>query len=345
MGGVVSATDTPIATRSLHEARVQLANTTKHIEDGTAVDALNARGLVEMGRVIAGSSKALRERAQISGFQCAVSPLQWDSDPLEAMRVFAEAGVPVSVCSMAIAGATAPGTMVGVTTLGHAEVLSGIAILETMVPGAKAVYVNFASTMDAYSGSLNHAWGVADLLFTTAQLARHVGLPCHGSGFGSGAKLPGWQSGAQGGMAALMCALSPGDLMMGTGGLYGSSVCYPPALLLDCELFDSAIAWAEGCSFDDDSFGLDVIDEVGPTGHFLASKHTMEHIREFWQGKLLDRTSWEEWEEAGRPDPPAVAEAEVGRILAEHQPEPLPEDVVLVLDRIVESFDREAAGG
>jgi trimethylamine:corrinoid methyltransferase-like protein len=42
------------------------------------------------------------------------------------------------------------------------------------------------------------------------------------------------------------------------------------------------------------------------------------------------------WEAAGRPDPRRRAREEVRRILAEHQPEPLPEDVDRELVRIIE---------
>jgi trimethylamine--corrinoid protein Co-methyltransferase len=142
MGVPVSATDMPVSVRPLYETRAQLANTTKHIQNGTAIDAVNARGMAEMCRVVAGSSEALRERASVSGFQGSISPLHWDEESLEAMRIYAEPGILVALCSMPIGGATASGTVVEITTLGHAEVLSGIAILKTMVPGAKVACAN-----------------------------------------------------------------------------------------------------------------------------------------------------------------------------------------------------------
>jgi trimethylamine:corrinoid methyltransferase-like protein len=49
----------------------------------------------------------------------------------------------------------------------------------------------------------------------------------------------------------------------------------------------------------------------------------------------------EAWEAAGRPDPRAYAREEVHRILAEHQPEPLPEDIDRELVRIIEARTAE----
>jgi trimethylamine--corrinoid protein Co-methyltransferase len=96
----VSANDTPVPVRPMHETHVQWPVTTKHIQQMTAIDPFNARGIVEMARVVAGGDDALRERPILSNFQCSISPLHWDDGPVEAMRVFAEAGVPVGICSM-----------------------------------------------------------------------------------------------------------------------------------------------------------------------------------------------------------------------------------------------------
>jgi len=100
--------------------------------------------------------------------------------------------------------------------------------------------------------------------------------------------------------------------------------------------------WAQGFTFDDEHLGLDIIEEVGPTGHFLASRHTRDHMGEFWRAKHMDSSSWEQWEAAGSPDAVASAEAEVRRILAEHEPEPLEDPVTTELRRIVAAYEAEA---
>ena len=56
----------------------------------------------------------------------------------------------------------------------------------------------------------------------------------------------------------------------------------------------------------------------------------------------MDAGSWEQWQAAGGPTPAVAAEAEARRILAEHQPEPLPEDVAAELFRIVAAYERQA---
>lgn len=342
LGTPVSGGDAPSRVRPLYEVRTQLGVTTKHINNGTAVDGPNARGVLEMCRAIVGSSEALRERSPVSGFQCCISPLLWDEGALEAMAAYAEAGVPVGICSFPIACATGPATTAGTMALAHAEIVSGIAILQTMVPGAKVFYANYASTMDLVSGDLNAAWGPDDMHIGSAQLSRHLEVPNMASFASPGAKYPDWHAGVQDGFTALSQALMPTDMVCGAGGLFNAGVCSLPALLLDCELWEEACRWAEGCTIDDEHFALDVIDEVGPGGHFLASQHTRDHMRDQWRSRYLDQGSWEAWEEAGRPDPVVAATAEVRRILAEHEPEPLDEALAAELDAIVASYERQA---
>src|SRR5215203_2257225 len=44
----VSANDIPVPVRPMHETHAQLLNTSKHIQQMTAIDGFNARGIVEM---------------------------------------------------------------------------------------------------------------------------------------------------------------------------------------------------------------------------------------------------------------------------------------------------------
>ena len=46
---------------------------------------------------------------------------------------------------------------------------------------------------------------------------------------------------------------------------------------------------------------LDVIDQVGPGGHFLDHDHTYARFKtEIWRPKLIDRLNWDDWDLMGR---------------------------------------------
>ena len=340
----VGAGDTPAEVRSLHEVEVQFNNTTKHVQSGSGTDPFNARGVVEMCRAVAGSAEALRERPLFSSNQCIISPLFWDEGPLDCFEIYAEAGLPISITSMALACATTPATVAGDVVLSIAEVLSGLVILQTMSPGARALCTAYPSTMNLRSGALNLAFGPDDTMAAMAcvQVFRHLGLPCTSGMLGTGAKESNWQAGLQATLTAVKSALVPADLFSGAGGLYGSNVFSPVQLLLDCEIFDIVATWMDGYTFDDEHIGIDVIEKVGPASHFLTSHHTREHMRDLWSSKFMDAGSWEQWRAAGEPTPAVAAEAEARRILAEHQPVPLAEDVAAELSLIVASYERQA---
>jgi trimethylamine--corrinoid protein Co-methyltransferase len=84
---------------------------------------------------------------------------------------------------------------------------------------------------------------------------------------------------------------------------------------------------------------LDVIAKVGPRGHFLAAKHTRRRMRKTWiPGLTHPRPSL-----GGKPVPDIRqrARAELDRILAEHEPEPLGEAAQAELQVILDTAERE----
>ncbi len=340
----VSANDTPVPVRPIHETHAQLPITTKHIQQMTAIDPFNARGIVEMARVVAGGSDELRARPIVSNFQCSISPLHWDDGPVEAMRVFAEAGIPVGICSMPLAGASAPLSVAGMVAMANAEILSGIAILQTLAPGTKTMHISYAATIDLASGALYTAAGAHELFSQMAntQLARRYDIPYSVWAFAPGAKRPDWHAGAQGTMSAIAMTLSPGHLINGAGSLFDDVVSSAVEMVLDAEIFEICVRFAEGFPFTAEAISLETIEAVGPGGHFLDKPHTLANMREFWRDTVMDRTTWDEWEAAGRPDPTVAAAERARTLIGGHEPEPLPDGVAAELDRIVRTFEREA---
>ena len=97
-------------------------------------------------------------------------------------------------------------------------------------------------------------------------------------------------------------------------------------------LCDEIVEWANrvaaGIEVSERTLALDVIDQVGPRGHFLQTPHTLEHFRRsIWQPRFFDRDSRAGWEAAGSKDLFARLNERVRRILETHQPQPLPERV------------------
>ena len=145
-------------------------------------------------------------------------------------------------------------------------------------------------------------------------------------------------------MNGLLAALAWPDILVGCGLMGGSMVLSLEQLLIDVEVFHMSKRARQGIAVDDDKWLEDVMDRVGPGGHFLTEMSTVKALRD---GEMyIPRLGWhdspEAWEAAGRPELLEEAREKVGEILATHQPLPLDDDVERELDRIQKRAQIEA---
>ena len=337
------AGDVPVAVRPLHELRIQLSNSSKHVQLMTAVTPFAAEHAVAMARAVAGGADALRARPILSTFQVSLSPLTFEGEALEAAWVYAEAGVPAGFVAMAITCATAPATAAGTLVQTNAEVLAGIAILETLVPGAPTFYGACSTVMDLRT-ALVACGGPEDLLYQAAfvQLARRYRLPVSVGTFAPGAKAPDWQAGLENGLSGMVSLLAGADMLSGAGLLHGARVFALEEMVLDAEVFGLLRHFAGGLATTPEDLATEVIEAVGPAGNYLAEDHTIATMRRLWQPRMFDRGTWEDWEAAGRPTARDRARERARALLAAHEPEALPGAVAAELDRIVAEAERAA---
>jgi len=341
----VAARDTPLRAQPLHELHAQYTNTTKHVQLMTAALPEQARGAVEIAAIVAGGDAELRERPVLSSFQTSLSPLTYDGPPLEAAAVYAGAGVPAGFVAMPISCATAPATRAAALVQSNAEILAGIVSLQLLVPGAPTFYGACGTVMDLRTGAAS-CGGPEDLLFQMAgaQLARRYGVPSNIGTFATGAKSPDWQAGLENGLSILASWLGGADMLCGAGLLYGARVYSIAELLLDAEIFSLVRSMTEGVADTDEDLAIQVIDEVGPGGHYLAQPHTLRHMREQWQSRFFGRDAWEEWEVAGRPEPRDLARERALATLEEHEPAPLQDHVEDAILDVILTYERHTEG-
>ena len=332
----VAARDVPPPAAPLHELRAQLGATTKHIQLMTSVTPGAAEGTVAMARLVAGGAAGLRARPIVSSFQCSVSPLAYEPRAMEAALVFAEAGVPAGFVVMPLAAATAPATAAGVIVQANAEVLAGIVMLQLLVPGAATFYGTCPTVIDIRTGAAAGG-GPEDLLFQMAgaQMARRYGLPSSIGTFASGARAADWQAGTEGALSVVASWLGGADMLCGAGLLHAAATHSSTELVLDAESFGLACRLSEGVRVSDEDLAVDLIESIGPGGHFLAERHTATHARDIWRPTVFGRETVEAWEGSGRPSPSDRARERARDILASHEPPALDDSLAAELDRLV----------
>lgn len=324
-------------TAPLHECHAGLTNTLKHVRGGTTVFSQLARYIVEMATVVAGSAEERRRRPPINANICTVAPLSHDTDGIETALIYAEAGIPTSFMAMPTMGSTAPATPFGALTVGDAEVISAVTLIQLAHPGAPVFHSIVTSLMDPRTGGYIGE-GSIPFSIMAVQMAHAWNLPCLGGGsVSSDSTEIGWQSGSEAGSGAAMIPLAGGEIC-GYMGLMGSSmILYPEQVILDHEVCQNACEMMQGIEIHEADLAFDVVEEVGPGGHFLGQKHTVNHIGDFRYSSILRKK-----DSNGNPrDPREVALEEFKHIDETHHPEPLADHVLDELDRILEAADGE----
>jgi trimethylamine--corrinoid protein Co-methyltransferase len=344
-GPVVTSQDVPPATKALHDAEAVFANTSKHFQTVTTVGEKPARYLVEMAAAIAGGTDKLRERPILSFMQCAVDPLAHDGPNLEANLVAAEHGLASGFMPMPLAAGTGPATLAGNLVVQNAEALSGVVLLELAYPGVPAFFAGAPSVIDLKTGGYTGG-SPEDYLLAGAstQLAHFYGVPMAMGTMATGAKEPDWQAAIDDSLSTFASVMTNADMMNGAGLLNGSKILSYPHMVMETEIYGIVQKVADGIVVDDETLALDVIKKVGPNGTYLAEKHTRQHMKEIWRPTVWDRTPYDTWLREGKKGALEKATEIADDILANHQPEPLPEDVVAELRAIVERADKELAG-
>ena len=335
---LVSAQDHGL-TAPLHECHAGLTNTLKHVRGGTTVYPELAPFLVEMATVVSGSDAERRKRPPICANICTIAPLAQDEHGIETALVYAEAGIPTSFMAMPTMGSTAPATPWGAMVSGDAEVVSAMVLMQLAHPGAPVFHSIEVSLMHPRTGG--YVTGV-DFPFgtSTVQIAHNWNVPCLGGGGTScDAKDIGWYSGSATGMGAAFIPVSGGEICGYLGMLDGSMLLYPEQIILDHEICLEVYKLFQEIEFDESDLALDVIKSVGPGSHFLRQKHTRKHIRDFFLSPVTNEIYLGDQRRPSRE----VALEEFNRINETHHPEPLPEEKLKELKRILAAADKEAA--
>jgi trimethylamine--corrinoid protein Co-methyltransferase len=107
---------------------------------------------------------------------------------------------------------------------------------------------------------------------------------------------------------------------------------------------DEIISWLKACmrglEISEETLALDVIHEHALKGSFLESEHTLRHVREEWQPRMVDRHNYEQWLASGGTSMRERAGARIDEIIGAEPRQVLPPDIE---KRVREISDRAVA--
>jgi len=289
---------------------------------------------VEMAEAVAGGAEALKLRPLVACYINVTTGLRHNEEALQKLLFMAEKGLPAMYVPVVVASISGPVTMAGSMALVNAGVLVGLVLSQLkregapfIVPGWGAEGMDMSTMVNPYCApgpkGIAHALG------------HHYSLPIFGLGGCSESKLVDQQAAAEAALTLMAETLGGAHLIHDLGYLE-SGLCGSLAQLVIC---NEMVGWLEHMmapiEISEETLALDLIDEVGPDGQFLDTEHTMAHFRERWYPGVFERGNYDQWQAAGGKSLGERAAESVEEILAEHQPEPLPDDVVQAIRAIV----------
>ena len=330
------ASDVTESISDLYHFREMLSNTTKPLVY-TAWDRQNLEAIVEMAEAVAGGSEALRRSPFCALYSEPISPLTHAKESCEKLLFIADKGLPVVYTPAVMIGGTAPVTVAGALVQANAEQLSGLLITQLIREGAPVIGAGGILHMDMSKGLISYAAPEFMLAMTAfSEMYHHYEIPIFSFAGCSDAKIFDQQAAAEGALWMLLTALGGGNLIHDVGYVESGMTASYQQLVSMNEVAGLVKRIMRGVELTEETVPLDVIDQVGPGGHFLGEEHTFEHFRQNWFPELFDRSPRDEWELDGSLTLGDRAAARVREILEEHEPAPLDEEIAAALDGVIE---------
>jgi trimethylamine--corrinoid protein Co-methyltransferase len=319
----VEAQDLDPRVRHLHCWYALLTLTDKPGQSGFVYGRDEAEDVLQMLAIVFGSESAIDGTPVTHCSVNANSPLLYDKPMLESLLLFARYGQPVLITPFVMAGVTGPATLAGALAQHNAEVLAGLCLVQLVRPGTPVLYGTATSNVDLRNG--NPAIGSpesAQSIAICAQLARYYNLPCRGGGALTDSPIPDGQSQYER-MMTLMTSLLSGVhfLMHGLGVLESYLTLSYAQFVLDLELLAMARNMLQPLTINEDTLALEVIDTVGPGGHFLDAEHTLARFREVhFLPQISIRQPFEQWQEEGAMTALQRAKSRCQELLESYEP-------------------------
>lgn len=328
------ATDVPEEIADVCGIKTLFENTSKHIMIHPYSFG-SLKYLIELGKVAAGSTEALKERPIVSMIICALSPFAFKDMDIEAIILSARNGVPMHIFALPLAGATSPVTIAGTVLQMGIEILAQLVMSQLIVPGARVIGAPFAFTLDMATGR-NLQASIETMMIAAAAVlfvkeALHI--PAHYEP-GADSHIPDGHAQIEKSLSGLMVARTGCDILGGAGQLDVIRVSSPIQLIIDNDLVSVFKRLSSPVKVDDDYLAWQEILDIAPEGTYLELPHTLKHCREALRPQFLLTLSRDTWISEGSKDIYARTLDRYRELKRKFKSLQLPDDVQKELNRI-----------
>lgn len=297
----VLADDAPDGHFNLSRFYPALKNCLKPVRT-SVVNVEEAKKILKLGELVAGSPEAFWERPFINfGYCSIVTPLTMDFDSTENLMFFAENGITAYGTVAPMGGINTPLSLPGMMTLINAEWLATMCLAQMSCAGTELIYNFLPVFADLRDGA--YAPGAIEVGMMNSivcQMARQYNVPAGGYLGLTNSKISDAQAGYEKSMSPLLGALSGVNFVV-MGGLLDALMSLDfGQLAIDNEIARMIKRVREGVVFNEDTIALDDIKRIGPAGMFADAPMTLENMTTAtFMPELADRDLRETWMENG----------------------------------------------
>jgi len=281
--------------------------------------------IIEMAEVAMGGADSLRFTPTAMLYLNPTTAFRHNEEALRKLMYVAEKRLPCVYLPDVQRGLSCPITFAGAMACSNAGQLVGLLIAQLVSEGAPII-LNAAvpTSFDMKTMILPYA-GLHKAYFL--EMNHYYNLPAFNTGGVSDSKLLDEQAIFEATLSLYIAMLSGGNMIHDLGyleyGLTGSL-----ELLVIC---DEIVSWIKasmkGVEISEETLALDLIHQHGLSGDFLGTDHTLRHVREEWEPRLVDRQSYDRWVESGATSMRDRARAKIDEILGAEPGHILPADV------------------
>jgi len=292
-----------------------LRNTTKPIVHRT-LSANRVEAAVKMLFAVSGGEKEFHAKPNFATLYCPISPGYFTPENIHCMIKWAEFGVPITLLSMAMGGASAPATLLGELIVINTDILAWIVVLQILYPKTPLLYGSVSAVLDMKTGLLPLGAPERGMINSGAAImGNFYGIHSMCGGLSSDAKELDAQAGFEKVITAIPLLQEGASIIYGVGATdAGSTISYQQLI-----------------------FDNEIIAGVRRMWNFMSTAHTRKNYRRHWYPEIISRDTYDTWKEKGE-SLDQVCNLKAIEILDSHQPARLPAKVEGELERIVRNY-------
>jgi len=253
--------------------------------------------VIEMAEVAVGGADNLRINPTAILYLNPTTAFRHNEEALRKLMYAAEKRLPCVYLPDVQRGLSCPITSAGAMACANAGQLVGLLIAQLVSEGAPIILNAAVPTAFDMKTMILPYLGLGKAYFL--EMNHYYNLPTFNTGGCSDSKLLDEQAIFEATVTLYIAMLSGGNMIHDLGymesGLTGSL----ELVVIEDEIVSWIKASTKGLEINEETLALDLIHEHALSADFMGTKHTVRHVREGWQPRLVDRHNYEQWMASG----------------------------------------------